>query len=839
MRRSKVFRYLLCCLLGISQWLIAQEKTLTLHLSQRPLREILTQLEVEADVSFSYESTLLDDQPPYTLDVEQQPLSECLVHLFAETPITYHQTGRVIILKRKTRTAEPTRQVQLSEVVITAEAINDSVDTLEWMAAAMLSGKQFHHTPSLLGEPDVVKTLQQTPGVSNGTEGLAGLYVRGGEGDDNLFLLDGVPIYPVNHVGGLFSAFHTDMVRSLAFYKSAFPARYGGRLSSVLDMNTRSGNFEQLHGSATLGLTAGAFRLEGPLIKERTSFHVGLRRSWLDLLSAPTLAIINSRKRDRGDWFNFRYAFHDLNVRLDHRLNRHNLLFLSLYQGTDYFKGGRKETPSTSEQIAYLDEQKGALRWGNLMATLGWRWQVDSARYGQANLFVTRYHTRASALSRNSYGEPNSSTYQASVAESVQSNALLDVGLRGSLEHRWASHRWQGGLAWTLHRYCPEATLSQSSNLSADLKEPTQCNFTNQQLWTHEGAIYGEGDFQLSPAMRINGGVRFGLFLVEQKVYVGIEPRWAMTWQPFSGGSVRLSYARQHQYSHLLSESYINLPTDAWVPSTAHLRPMRSDQGTLSIGYEGMHGYYFSMEGYYKNMRNLLAYKDDFHVIGSFADWEEKLTVGKGRAYGVEWLARKEARRWGVSLGYTLSWSDRQFAEIDNGQRFPSRYDNRHKVNLAFTQKLSQKVELAAAWTYSSGNHLTLSVDNYELANPVIPSRWQMDGYGRLDNWLHNTYEESLNAYGRRNNYQLPPYHRLDIGLTLYRPMARGRMGIWQVGLYNAYCRMNPLFIIKDERRGNCYSLVNTLGQTYVYRPVFKLVGIVPVIPSISYTYQF
>ena len=467
-----------------------QEKTLTLHLNQRPLREILTQLEAEADVSFSYESTLLDDLPLYTINVEQQPLSECLVHLFAETPITYHQTGRVIILKRKTRTAEPTRQVQLREVVITAEAINDSVGTSEWMAAAILSGKQFHHTPTLLGEPDVVKTLQQTPGVSNGTEGLAGLYVRGGEGDDNLFLLDGVPIYPVNHVGGLFSAFHTDMVHSLAFYKSAFPARYGGRLSSVLDLNTRSGNFEQVHGSATLGLTAGAFRLEGPLIKERTSFHVGLRRSWLDLLSAPTLAIINSRKRDWGDWFNFRYAFHDLNVRLDHRLNTHNLLFLSLYQGTDFFKGGRKDSPSTSEQAAYVEEQKGALRWGNLMATLGWRQQVDSVRYGQANLFVTRYHTHASALSRNSYGEPNTSTYQASVSESVQSNNLLDVGLRGSLEHRWAAHRWQGGLSWTLHRYCQEATLSQRSTLAANLEDPTQRSFSNQQLWTHEGVLY-------------------------------------------------------------------------------------------------------------------------------------------------------------------------------------------------------------------------------------------------------------------------------------------------------------------------------------------------------------
>lgn len=834
-----MFRYLLYGLLGISQWLIAQEKTLTLHLSQRPLREILTQLEAAADVSFSYESTLLDSLPPCSLEVEQQPLSECLVHLFAEIPIVYHQTGRVIILKRKTAAVEPTRQVQLREVVITAEAITDSVGAEEWMAAATLSGKQFRHTPALLGEPDVVKTLQQTPGVSNGTEGLAGLYVRGGEGDDNLFLLDGVPIYPVNHVGGLFSAFHTDMVRNLSFYKSAFPARYGGRLSSVLDLNTRTGDFEQLHGSATLGLTSGAFRLEGPLVKERTSFHVGLRRSWLDVLSVPTLAIINRRKRNYGSWLNFRYAFHDLNLRLDHRLNTNNLLFLSLYQGTDVFKGGRKDTPSSSEQTTYLDEQKGALRWGNLMATLGWRLRMDNTRRGQANLFVTRYHTRSSALSRNSYGESNTATYQAAASETVQSNALLDIGLSGFMERRWRTHRWQGGLVWTLHRYCPEAIRSQSSNLSASLEEPTQQNYSNQVMWANEGAIYGEGEFQLSPTVRMRWGVRLGLFLVEDKGYLAVEPRWAMAWQPFPGGSVRLAYARQHQYSHLLSESYINLPTDTWVPSTAHLRPMRSDQGSFAIGYAGARGYQFSMEGYYKEMRNLLTYKNQFRTLGTFAGWEEKLTAGKGRAYGVEWLVQRQAKRWRTSFGYTLSWSDRQFDEIDNGRRFPSRYDNRHKLNLTFTHKLSQKVELTAAWTYSSGNHLTISVENYEPAQSVIPPRLQMEGYGYPDNWSPNGFEETLNAYDRRHNYQLPPYHRLDVGLTIYRPKVKGRMGIWQVGLYNAYCRMNPLYIIKDGRRGNYYPLSNTPGQSYVYHPVFKQVGIVPVIPSVSYTYQF
>lgn len=834
-----MFRYLLYGLLGISQWLIAQEKTLTLHLSQRPLREILTQLEAAADVSFSYESALLDSLPPCSLEVEQQPLNECLVHLFAETPIAYHQTGRVIILKRKTAVVEPTRQVQLREVVITAEAITDSVGAAEWMAAATLSGKQFRHTPALLGEPDVVKTLQQTPGVSNGTEGLAGLYVRGGEGDDNLFLLDGVPIYPVNHVGGLFSAFHTDMVRNLSFYKSAFPARYGGRLSSVLDLNTRTGDFEQLHGSATLGLTSGAFRLEGPLVKERTSFHVGLRRSWLDVLSVPTLAIINRRKRNYGSWLNFRYAFHDLNLRLDHRLNTNNLLFLSLYQGTDVFKGGRKDTPSSSEQTTYLDEQKGALRWGNLMATLGWRLRMDSTRRGQANLFVTRYHTRSSALSRNSYGESNTATYQAAASETVQSNALLDIGLSGFMERRWRTHRWQGGLVWTLHRYCPEAIRSQSNNLSASLEEPTQQNFSNQVMWTHEGALYGEGDFLLSPTVRMSGGVRLGLFLVKHKGYLAVEPRWAMAWQPFPGGSVRLAYARQHQYSHLLSESYINLPTDTWVPSTAHLRPMRSDQGSFAIGYAGTKGYLFSVEGYYKEMRNLLTCKNQFRTLGTFAGWEEKLTAGKGRAYGVEWLVQRQAKRWRASFGYTLSWSDRQFDEIDNGRRFPSRYDNRHKLNLTFTHKFSQKVELTAAWTFSSGNHLTISVENYEPAQSVIPPRLQMEGYGYPDNWSPNGFEETLNAYGRRNNYQLPPYHRLDVGLTIYRPKVKGRMGIWQVGFYNAYCRMNPLYIIKDGRRGNYYPLSNTPGQSYVYHPVFKQVGIIPVIPSVSYTYQF
>ena len=273
------------------------------------------------------------------------------------------------------------------------------------------------------------------------------------------------------------------------------------------------------------------------------------------------------------------------------------------------------------------------------------------------------------------------------------------------------------------------------------------------------------------------------------------------------------------QYVHLISNSFISLPTDAWMPVTSKLKPLESDQMSAGFYYALNKEYNFSLEGYYKRMNNLLEYRDGQSFAPSYVNWEKKMTTGKGRSYGVEFMVSKETGRLTGWIGYTLSWSDRKFPELNGGERYPARYDNRHKLNIVGVYKLSHKVELSAAWTYASGNHATLSLENYDQA---APPELDVTDWGNID------------YYDIRNNYQLPAYHRLDLAIKIFRPKKSGRLGIWTVSIYNVYSRMNPFMIYKSERK--VPDPDSSWGKSV---PAFKQLGIIPVVPSISYTYKF
>ena len=341
--------------------------------------------------------------------------------------------------------------------------------------------------------------------------------------------------------------------------------------------------------------------------------------------------------------------------------------------------------------------------------------------------------------------------------------------------------------------------------------------FSNEKLLAHELSAFAEDDWTLTPALRLNAGVRLSLFNIDRKTYTGVEPRVSLRWLLGKNLSLKASYSRMNQYVHLISNSFLNLPTDSWMPVTRNLKPLISDQYSLGA-YYNWKDLDFSMEGYYKDSRNLLEYKDGHSLVPSSITWDRKLVAGKGRSYGLEWMVRKSTGRTTGWIGYSLAWSDRQFNELNGGCRFPSRYDNRHKLNIVVMHKLSKRVELSAAWTYTSGNYTTLSTESYEGLNP--PSK---DPYG-------SSSQEEFDLYGDRNNYQLPAYHRLDLGINIYRPKKKGRMGIWNVSVYNAYCRMNPFMIEKTEEYDSAEK------KSY---PVFKQYSFLPIVPSITYTYKF
>ena len=878
---------------------VDETRMVTLNMQKASVREILDEIQKQTGVTFSYESSLLSGLQKTTFRADDEALTDCLTRLFANLPVVYKMTGNVVVLKRRPKqvtvsgfvrdkrsaesligasvyeahsrvgtasnnfgffsltlppgditirssyigytshqhilnglerdtvlTIELEPSASLQEVVITGQS-NDKQSVLSTqMGALEINQQTIRSTPVMFGEADIIKTLQLTPGVSAGTEGTAGMYVRGGNVDENLFLIDGNPVYQINHIGGIFSAFNPEAISGMDFFKSGFPSRYGGRLSSVVDVHTKEGNMKEYHGSASIGLISGNLNFEGPIIKDRTSFNIGLRRTWLDVLSAPAVAIANKITKKDGTRLRARYAFHDLNLKVNHIFNDRSRMYLSLYNGNDVLKGGSTDFPDQDSDNNYNYDSDVSLRWGNIMATAGWTYVFNNRLFGKVSGVFTRYHSRLRNTEHDVVGNEGDEDYSDSFRENETNTGITDFGLRTSFDYLPASaHHIRFGGDYLVHRFHPEYNRSVAYEKNEETSVEIGQEFANDLLWGHEAGVYAEDDWTLSSAVRLNAGLRFSLFNVQGKTYTGLEPRVSLRWLLDDNLSFKASYSRMNQYVHLISNSFISLPTDAWMPVTRKLKPLISDQVSAGFYYNLNKEYNFSVEGYYKTLDNLLEYRDGHTFTPSFVNWEDKLTAGEGRSYGAEFMVRKETGRTTGWVGYGLSWSDRQFDELNQGARYPARFDNRHKLNIVVMHKISPKVELSAAWSYASGNHVTLSLENYYengTGSPTNNDNHYMDA------------SESIDYYEGRNNYQLPAYHRLDLGIKIYRPKKKGRMGIWTVSIYNVYSRMNPFMIYKSDKT------VPDPGSSYGKNvPVFKTIGIMPIIPSISYTYKF
>lgn len=880
----------------------AKGRLVTLDVKDASIETVLKEIERQAGVYFSYGADALEGLPKVSLSVRGAPLEECLKKLFLHRPVLYEVSGRYVILKKKPRqvvisgfvrdgtssesligasvydkvshrgtatnsygffsvsfdpgdidlsvsyigyegkvfafkalASDTVMEITLApganlqEVVVVAE--NKETDPLlsPQMGKLEISQQTLKATPVMFGETDIIKTLQLMPGVAVGTEGFSGMYVRGGNVDENLFLLDGNPVYQVSHVGGIFSAFNSEAIRGMDFYKAGFPARYGGRLSSVVDIHTKEGNMKEYHGSASIGLISGNLSFEGPIVKDRTSFAIALRRTWLDVLSAPGFAIANRITRKDGEKNHARYAFHDLNVKLDHRFSQRSRMFLSVYNGNDVLKGGN-ETFSDDDDYSYSNKNDTHLRWGNIMATAGWTYMFNNKMFGKLSGIYTRYRSRMKQSQQNISGKEGAEGYEDRYMETSNVTGITDFGLRSLFDYYpHASHHVRFGADFMMHRFRPEYSKTHSTDYGEENQTNLNAVYANDLLWARELSAFAEDDWKISEPVRANGGVRYSLFHIDRKTYMGIEPRFSMRWLLSRNLSLKASYARMYQYVHLVSDNFINLPTDAWMPVTRKLKPLVSDQVSLGAYYNWVNGwgsFDVSLEGYYKKMDHLLEYRDGYSFLPSFSSWEDKMAEGEGRSYGGEVMIRKQTGKLSGWAGYTLSWSDRRFDDLNRGNRFPAKYDNRHKLNIVGMYKLSPKVELSAAWTYATGNRVTLSLESYEGMAPSVPGQWADEAPSQYGNY------EVLDYYGRRNNYRLPAYHRLDLGINIYRPKKKGRMGIWNVSIYNVYSRMNPFMVYKDEKK-------TTINGKDAWVPVFKTVGILPIIPSVTYTYKF
>lgn len=775
----------------------------------------------------AYKESDLKNSRRVLLDYQKKPLDVILKDASEKYGLLFVKHGNQLIVKKRklllsvskeqsTPVAKDTvRSFYMQEVVKTAPRIDKPRNPQ--MGMTVMDDNAIRNVPTLLGEPDVIKALQLQPGVSAGTEGFAGMFVRGGENDENLFLIDGCSIYHTNHLGGLFSPFNANAVSHLTFYKSAFPARYGGRLSSVTDLSMKSGDYESWHGNFTMGLTSANVSFSGPLVKDQTSLFVALRRSWLELVSVPALAIINASKKKSGEKVIAGYNFTDFNLKLSHRLRRFGTLSLLGYYGHDRLKMGEHRFSNDGEDTdPYFHKNENRLGWGNMLTSLRWHLPINTLFAYNMKASYTRYQSDFRKTVETVSGREGKNGYENNGSRTESRNAIHDLSVDASLAFIPSDRTIiRLGTQYTHHRYTPEEEIQESTSL------PSGNGDNESRVIANEWNAYLEGDLEVFHWLRFNAGMHGSFFRVEGKQYQVFEPRVSADFRLSPVVSLKAGYARMSQFVQQVSDNYISLPTDYWLPITRNFSPLTSDQFSAGIYVSPDKKYTFSVEGYYKKMDHLLEYRDDYKDL-QVTSWEDRLTSGSGRAYGADFQAEADFGKLHGFIGYGLMWSDRLFADQNGGKRFPSKYDNRHKVTLSATWKCSERVELNAGWVFMTGNRVTLSLENYSYP----------DGYPTniVPSYPHKD-EEMLDYYAGKNNVRLPAYHRLDVGINIYRSLRRGRTGIWNVSLYNAYSRMNPIMIEKNNQK-------QSMDGTPL-APRFRQFALFPIIPSVSYTYKF
>jgi hypothetical protein len=633
-------------------------------------------------------------------------------------------------------------------VVISADPL--ALRPLSEMSVSRVPISLVKALPALMGERDLLKALALMPGVAVGSEGSSGLLVRGGSPDQNLLLLDGAPVYNASHLFGFLSIFNPDAIKDAALYKGGFPARYGGRLSSVLDVTLREGASARRSAEGGIGIVSSRGLLEGPLGKG--SYLLSGRSSYLGLLLLPVRLLYRQGNADAY----YSYWMGDLNAKFSHPVGKTGRLSLSLYGGYDRY--GAVDGSSGPES-------RFGLAWGNQTATLryahtGRRW------FGQALLLYSRYQYRLDVSQRDSLRIGDSSFFQTA---RVSSQSLVrDLG---------ATYRLEGYL-------CPRLTLRLGAELTRHQFQPALFLLrgeTGEQrqgaspIRTWEAGAYAEASWRPAQWMELNGGMRVSAYAAEGARYAGPEPRLSMGFQLPGRFQLKASYSQMRQYLHLLSNSGVGLPNDIWVPVTAQIPPSRAVQAGLALEKQlPALKLFLSAEVYAKRLSGLSDYARGANFLDVFAsDWQQfLLTGGEGRIQGLELFAQRTQGRFSGWMSYTLSRNERRFPQAEGGAWYPFRYDRRHVAALAGVYALSKRWKVSATFSYSSGFPVTVPV-----ARALSPEGFEV--------WV----------YPARGNYRSPSYQRLDIGFDHSRLTRRGRERIFSFGCYNALNRQNPFYL--------------------------------------------
>lgn len=677
----------------------------------------------------------------------------------------------------------------------------------------IFNAEEIRSLPALGGEPDLIRATHFLPGVQTGTDGIGGIHIRGGNSEHNLILIDGVPVYNALHAAGLFSVFNTDAIRSAQLIKGGFPARYGGRLSSVLDVHTKEGNMNRLSGQAEIGLLTARASLEGPIVQEKGSFFVSARKSFLNWYIEP---LSQSQKENRGESGKTSYDFYDINAKLNYALTEKDKVYLSFYRGNDHFRNNGFRTDKLTfydqkweDTVSFRFDQSYTerLSWGNTVAAARWNHVWNNKVFSNATLTYSRFGTDIAYGGADSLVFLNENrTLLRRIDFGIYRSSIQDIG--GKIDVDWLLSPAQTirvGAGMTYHRFDPGVlTYNETTEHLRDSEIQG-----NDPINSEESFAYIEDNIIFGDKLTLNVGVHAAHLQVQNKTYGSIQPRIAAYWQVNQRLGWKASYGQMAQFVHLLStNSSIGLPTDLWVPATANVPPQRAWQVSSGIDYDfGL--VELSAEGYYKEMNNLLNFTEGAFFLN---DWQRNVTTGDGRAYGAELLLQKSSGKTTGWIAYTLSWADRRFDLVNFGNRYPFKFDRRHDFKVVLQHAFNKWVRVSASWSFSSGFAYSLPLSEYEF--PI--------GSGE---------PTPVIDYGSKNAYRMPNYHRLDLNAQLRFQTHNFWHGI-NVGFYNIYDRRNPLYF---DLRTN---IVNDEGSLREQKE-FVQVWLLPFLPSVNYSIKF
>jgi len=748
--------------------------------------------------------------------------------------VGYQTEQRPFLLRRDTTiNIRFSESIELQEVTVTGHQKITGVQSTQ-MSAVEVPIAQIKTVPTLFGEADLVKALQLLPGVQSGSEGSTGMYVRGGGPDENLFLLDGIPVYNINHLAGFFSVFNPDAIKNVTLYKGNFPARFGGRLSSVIDVRMNDGNNQAIRGNLSVGIISSKLNIEGPLFSEKTTFNFSARRTYFDLLAQPLIALAMKMEQneDYDGSMTAGYYFYDLNGKISHKFSDKDRLYLSLYMGDDAIYANFRSRYRNDNDRKMTENVKLDWDWGNIVTSARWNHVINNRLFMNSTIAYTRY--RFKLFVGNKYEE---------TVKTPPSYAYIDnmVGYNSGIEDYTAKvdfdfaphpdHDVKFGANYTYHTFRPGVSVARTEIKYNNETVKSDTVIGNKDVYSHETMAYIEDNISLGYALKLNVGLHYSMFNVQQETYQSLQPRLGMRWLLSDRLSLKAGYAAMSQYVHLLSNSSVSLPTDLWVPVTKRIEPMRSHQYSVGVFYNFRDLIDFSVEAYYKSMHNLLEYRDGASFLGSSTDWEDKVAMGEGWAYGLEFLAQKSFGKTTGWIGYTWAKAERKFdrpgQEINYGKIFPAKYDRRHDLSLVLSHKFSDRFDLSGTWVISSGNTGTLSLQQYQ--GTPVPGDYS---------WSWNN---ELNHISSRNNYRFNPYHRMDLGMNFHKKKQKGTR-TWNISIYNLYNNNNPFMVYPSEsweveQSGGPNQ--DTQGVVYKSRKSLKQISIFPVIPSLSYSYKW